>query len=435
MLRHLKKCILPAAVLCLLWVIFALSITLCAMIPKSAVEKNIKKCTDYYINKYMFQQMTKDEHSTTVHNYADLVWLNIAWSQDSEKPFTSALGAAFYEGKNIYKNESLYRAVYGGKTPDKSYSRYWHGALIFIKPLLTVTDITGIRVINAVVCVLCAAAVVLLLIKRRLYTLLAGYITAPAVSFVYIIPLCMEYMPAFVLTHIAAILILVWGHRQKRHILCTFFVSVGALICFFDFLTNEILTLFVPLLFLIWQNAETEKIRVTFKDAFLYCVSWFSGYALTWVCKWGLCFAVLGKSEFENAVSNGAYRMMGTVPYMKENQFVQAVVMNLNRLFPLNFAQSSTAVCLIAAAIVFVLFCVFFLYRKENLKREIWLTLLIAFTPYMRYICLSNHSCLHPVFTFRTQIITVIALFAFMGEGIDVNLIFKRSNKKCVKKN
>lgn len=430
----LKKCILPVTTLFALWALFVALITLCAMIPKSAVEKNIKKCADYYRNKYMFQQMTKDENSTVVHNYADLVWLNIAWSQDSQKPFSSALGATFYEGKDIYKNESLYRAVYSGAKPDKSYSRYWHGALIFIKPLLTVTDIIGIRIINSILCVLCTAMLIWLLTKRKLYTLLVGYIVALALCFAYIIPLCMEYMPSFLITHIAAAVILMYGDKWKRHILCTFFSAVGAIICFFDFLTNEILTLFVPLLFLIWQNAETEKNRVTFKDAFLYCVFWFSGYALTWVCKWGLCFAVFGKGELENAVSNGAYRLMGDVPDMAENQFIKAVAMNLNRLLGFNLLKSDTAVWLCAAAIAFVIFCVFYLYRKEKLCREIWLSLIIAFAPYARYVCLSNHSCLHPIFTFRTQIITIIALFAFMGGGIDFNLILRRRNKKCKKK-
>lgn len=427
---------LSGTAVCILWLLFLISMTLCAMIPKSAVEKNIKKSADYYSNKYMFQQMTKDENSTIVHNYADLVWLNIAWSQDCEKPFVSAINSAFYEGRgerDMYKSESLIKAVYDGEKPDNSYARYWHGSLIFIKPLLILTDILGIRKINTAVCVLCILTLCILLFKRKFYAVLAGYIVSLAACFVYIIPLCMEYMPTFVLMHITAVLMLLWGYKQKRYVLCAFFASVGTLVCFFDFLTNEILTLFVPLILLICIKEKNNE-RLTLLNTLLYGGMWLVGYACTWLFKWLMCLVVLGKNAFFEAVSNGAYRMAGAVPDIEQNQFAGAIIKNLNRLFPFNFL-SETAVWIAVAAIVFILFCVCFLYRKEKISKSVWLLLLIAAMPYARYICLSNHSCLHPFFTFRTQIITIIALFAAVGYMIDFNLIFKRGKKKCKKKN
>lgn len=417
--RKNGKYAITLAVLCALQLVFVALMSLCAMIPRGAIEKNVKKCADYYSERYMFQQMIKDENSTVVHNYADLVWLNIAWFQDNSAPLTSSLSASFYEGEDIYKSESLIKAVYDGEASDKSYSRYWHGALVFIKPLLTVTDISGIRKINAAVCALLVIILFALLIKRRLYAPLAGYIVSLAVCFSYIVPLCMEYMPAFVLMHIAGAVVLIYGDRWQHSAFCTFFAAVGALICFFDFLTNEILTLFVPLIFLLCiKDREGKTGNGAFKESFIYCFMWLFGYAFTWLVKWLLCLFVLGKSAFKEAVFDGAYRMAGAVPEIEQNQILGAVVKNINRLFPFNFLQSEADVWLATIGIVFVLFCVFFLYRKENVPKTVWILFLIACAPYARYMALSNHSCLHPFFTFRTQMITVIAVFAAFGKGV-----------------
>ncbi len=427
------KCVIPSvAILCILWVVFIFAITLCAAIPKSLIEGNVKKCADYYANKYMFQQMTKDENSTIVHNYADLVWINIAWSQDSEHPFVTALEAPFYEGKEMYKSESLIRTVYGSEAPDNTYTRYWHGSLIFIKPMLIFTDISGIRIINAVICILCAVILCIMLVRNKMYALSAGYITALGVSFSYIIPLCMEYMPSFVLMHIISISVLSGLWKQGKNVLCAVFTASGALVCFFDFLTNEILTLFVPLIFLLWQKDKNGE-RIFFKDIVLYSAMWFLGYAGTWIFKWIISWIVLGRHAFENAITNGAYRMAGVVPDIEQNQIAGAVVKNINRLFPLNFVHSEAVVWVIAVIVIFTFFCVCFLYRKEKIPKLTWLLLIIALLPYARYMVMSNHSCLHPFFTFRTQIITVIAFFGAMASGIDFDLIWGR--KKCKKKN
>lgn len=416
-----RKYVPTVVALCILQTVFVVLMTLCASIPRSAIEENVKKSADYYSNKYMFQQTIRGENSTVVHNYADLVWLNIAWFQDSGTPFTSALNATFYEGEDLYKNESLIKAVYENAAPDKSYSRYWHGALVLVKPLLMLTDITGIRKINAVACALLAIAQGVMLARKKLYAPLTGYVASLVLCFAYIVPLCMEYMPAFVIMHIAGIIVLICGEKVNRNTLYVFFASVGAIICFFDFLTNEILTLFVPLIFLFCikdKNKPTDKLCPMVCEAAAYCMMWFVGYAVTWATKWLLCLVVLGKGAFTEAIFDGAYRMAGAVPGLEQNRLIGATVKNINRMLPFNFLKNEADVWLAAFATAFILFCVFFLYRKENVPKTVWILFLIACAPYARYMLLSNHSCLHPFFTFRTQMITVIAAFAAFGKGV-----------------
>lgn len=429
------KSLAPAAkALCVLQILFLLSLTLCSLIPKSAIEENVQKSADYYENKYMFQQIIKDENSTVLHNYADIVYLNLAWSQNPEEPFISAVNAPYYDEAGLYKSQSLSKTVFGGAGPNSSYSRYWHGALIFIKPLLTVTDVRGIKIINAAVCILLAAALSAMLIRRRLYAPLFGYLLSLILCFCPVVPLCMEYMPTFVLMHAAGIIILACAGKLKQPSLIAFFAVLGALTCFFDFLTNEIITLFVPLIFLfcVSEGSPGEKsLSRLFKEAGCKCGAWLFGYAFTWGVKWLLCLVFLGKNSFLSALSDGAHRMAGAVPNIEQNQLLGAVVKNINRLLPFNFIKSEALVWLSAFGVLFLLFCLFFLYRKNSVPKTAYLFLAIACTPYIRYVLLSNHSCLHPFFTFRTQMITIIAVAAAFGKGLDFKAVLKRGQKNA----
>ena len=42
--------------------------------------------------------------------------------------------------------------------------------------------------------------------------------------------------------------------------------------------------------------------------------------------------------------------------------------------------------------------------------KELWPLLLVAASPYAWYTVLLNHSCIHSFFTYRLQMITVVAL-------------------------
>ena len=66
----------------------------------------------------------------------------------------------------------------------------------------------------------------------------------------------------------------------------------------------------------------------------------------------------------------------------------------------------------------------------KNIKKK-WFAgvlMLIAITPYVRYLVLANHSYRHSMFTFRTQIITVIAVIGAILETLNYRLLFKEIN-------
>lgn len=114
---------------------------------------------------------------------------------------------------------------------------------------------------------------------------------------------------------------------------------------------------------------------------------------------------------------------------MAGNAFRQcsdAIFRNIALLIPFNFAKSYLGVVFLVLGTGFVLFCIWFLYRKKQTTSWLMqLLILIGLIPYVRYIILSNHAYLHYFFTYRAQLVTVTVLGYAFCMSLDKKLIEK----------
>ena len=121
-----------------------------------------------YLNFKLFQ----------MDNYTDTIMLTEAASADEAPPLTAMMTNTAY---NVDNFETLANDLQwyierdwatGAQRTDApalvpfSYARYWHGYLIWLRPLLLVTDITGVRVVQYLVLAALFAAVAVLLRRR-----------------------------------------------------------------------------------------------------------------------------------------------------------------------------------------------------------------------------------------------------------------------------
>lgn len=81
-------------------------------------------------------------------------------------------------------------------------------------------------------------------------------------------------------------------------------------------------------------------------------------------------------------------------------------------------------------AVLFLLFAIWFLYRKKKIEEVSKILLLIALIPYIRYLVMSNHSYSHYWFTFRAQISSVMALLLAVAVNLDKGLLKKEFKLK-----
>lgn len=411
----------------LLLLVFLLCLT--SMIPQRSIQENSEKSANYlYESEDLFDMLVEGQKLTTIDNYADTILLGIVYGLDEDNPLKSVMSASYYKEDWMNANEAYRIAVIEKKAPNTPYSRYWHGEIIFLKPLLLFFDIRGIRVINAVVMLAALALLGTLLVKRKLYGLLVAMLTGLLLCAAFLVPICLEYVSTFLLMLISCSLMLLIEAKHEKWLLPLFFIT-GMLTCFFDFLTTETLTLTMPLVMVLvarHKRGELKELKAGLKFCVEAAVLWGMAYSFMWIAKWSLSSYILQYNTFTDAMTNAQVRVTGDLALSLPRQCIEAVFRNIALLFPMNFAHTYGGVLLILLGIGFLVFCYLFLYgRKEKQLWFSWLLIMIGFIPYVRYLVLSSHSYMHYFFTYRAQLVMVTVFLYIVSINTDDNLIRK----------
>lgn len=424
-----------SATLALLILLLVLSCT----IPQKKIYENSRLSAEFMTkNETDFYNPLLSEEKFVIHNYADAIWLSIAYSIDSEHPLKSALEGKYYNefGDRLY-NINFYRdTIEQNKEANTEYYRYWHGPILFLRPLLTKFTYMDIRYMNVLLLTgLCFALIILLQQKLGMRAAVIFAVAIVSVGF-YAVPYCIEYVPMFYIMFISSIAVLFLKDKKKIPYL---FLITGICSNFFDFLTVETITLCVPLVLHFYELHRKGDIK-DFKSSLKYfiklCTLWLGGYLFTWMSKWLIASIVLKRNVMTNVMESVSQRTVGKVqetPLLK--QLINALIYNIRGLFPFNLTQNTTGTVILFLAVLFVLFAVWFLYRKKKLEEVSKVFFIIALIPYLRYLVMSNHSYAHYWFTFRAQISSIMAVLLAVTVNIDKDLLKKEVKLKLLRRN
>lgn len=398
-----------------------------AIIPRRAIQDNMIESANYLCQDSVFFYANKKDMSSRIDRYADSIFLNISYNLDSQHPLDSVMSSSYYFDIKENENTNLLYSVTNQTEPTLKYSRYWHGSLIFVRPLLTIFNIQQIYALNAVILFL----LVLILIYNMNKHFGKGAAICIALSLtitsIWYVPMSLEYTWMIMLMLIFSIICIHLLQKRFQNF-GLFFLVTGSLTAYFDFLTTETLTLLVPMSLII---LEKRNQLTYFKEEAIKCIkqalAWCVGYGLTWISKWSLASIILGSNEFSVALSQASYRASGASDNISGLQLrIGALVRNISMLFPFSFAkENSFMLCIVLGIVIFALI---YLTRKSGYIMN-RLLLIIAFVPYIRYFVLSNHSYMHYFFTFRAQLTTVLCLLLILTYGHDKQLISKELNK------
>lgn len=404
------------------------ALVLVCLIPQSAIRQSCTDAADYFVRNEKYPMVIEGYEATRVDNYADCVLLNVVWNVDAGAPLRSVIAAPYYRVESNAAQDDFISTVVDGKAPNNEYSRYWHGSQILIRPLLTVTSITGVRLILFGVLVALNAVLAAALLRRRRYAPAAIYFAALVLVGGWMTAFSLEYIMVFLVLAVLCIAVCrLWddADAQRREGRMTrLFVVGGAVTCFMDFLTTETLTFTVPfiLYMLLGRRDEGETaqpLRAQILRLIRWGAAWLISYAAAFAVKWALVYCTMGGDALRNALESAAYRIDGNaaanVTLSAAQQMLAALVQNLSCLLPLPGSHSIGFVLLVSACVPLVLGMVLYLFRGERLDGAFVVVLLIVGAiPYLRYVVLSNHACMHYFFTYRAQMATIMALAAIM---------------------
>ena len=276
--------------------------------------------------------------------------------------------------------------------------------------------------------ILMAALLLILLIqliRQKYYGEAISVILAMIVVSVWYVPLCLEYTYTFLCMLTASIIAVHLAIRRKYQRFSLFFLAVGMVTVYFDFLTTETLTLLVPLLLAlrIRQRQDYQSGKIEWILAFRCCISWLVGFACMWVMKWVSASIVLGQNVMPYVNDHISERLDGYVGLSTGEYIAQTIIRNLKILLPYEYGIAGAVVlmiCLLLGVVLPVLLGKITLKKKIS-GTAILLYIALGLIPFLRFMVLLNHSYIHRFFTYRALAASILALCFIVLELVEKN--------------
>ena len=296
----------------------------------------------------------------------------------------------------------------------QEYSKYWHGYLIWLKPLLMLMSWASVENLLVVVQVLMLLAVVGLAFYKKQPLLAVGI----PITFLFMKPLGLWYSftltTCWGITMIALLADLLFYERiQERKLREVYFLVLGIMTAYFDFLTYPITTLGIPLCFyLVRSCGENDSWWKRLKEIFWSAASWCVGYIGMWGMKWVIAELTVQSGTLRNAAWSIIYRTEPLDGYV-------SVFSGSKRTLAAVLQQYDSAYYWILFAVILLAAVVSSVWCLVKTPNKIWAVTMVcllgaAVLPFAWLIATQNHTAIHCSFTFRIMSVTVIALWCMI---------------------
>ena len=372
-------------------------------IPPETVWENVRMSAQTLADEGLRYEVIDGYHASRLDDFTDAIMIGNA-VLTTDNPVESAMTARHFAGGETIG--TLMRYLDGGDVPTESYARYWHGYLVALKPLLMVMNLNSIRVLNMYAQLALVLLVAALMVRRGL----SRHVPALFAAYVSLCPAAvmqsLQYSTAF---YAAFGAMAVWLWMDGRLNDALFFMAVGMLTGFIDFLTYPIAALGLPLALLIALRQERGQ-PFGLPDFVRPCMGWGIGYAGMWGGKWLMAALLTGKNVFAEAGSAMGNRLGAVDDSGVELALTTGVRENLRIMF-------NPLTVLMLAGVLAVCALLWMRGGKRKGIKRLWPYLLCALLPIGWYMVLLNHSAEHAFFTYRALCVTLFAVVSMAIPG------------------
>ena len=350
--------------------------------------------------------------TSQLDNYTDAILLGTAADDTSSGLLDRAMTAYSGQIAGLNPAKGLVSHYRDGVSYDhiSGYPRYWHGYLIFLRSLLSVTDYTSLRVCNGI-CQLFLLLLICLLLGRRG---LGNMVFPFAIAYLMLMPAALamsfQFSPCFYVFSFGTLALLLLPEDRVKTTAVFVFLNIGIAATFFDLLTYPMATFGVPAVFLLLLcrgDSTEKKFAVLIRNG----VAWCLGYAGMWTMKLLLASAVTG----QNVMADG----LGAVGLRISSSDGGEHLSALSCVFDNVEAFLTTPVTVLAFA--FLLFTLLRSGEKKALLSEssalfFFPYFLLCLAPFAWYLCTVNHSTIHSWFTNKACVVAFLSLSAAVTE-------------------
>ena len=379
-------------------------------LPKERMVNNINRSKVLLEEEGSYRYWAADLLNTQSDNFTDSLMANTAINPGTGNLLYDSMINCYVGWQDTDDSSQWLLRVAGGEPfyegyEQVIYGRYWHGYLVWMKPLLLVFNIAELRLINMGVQLILLCWMMILLYREL------GILGCAAVGMgIYAMnPVSMilsfQFSDIYLIELVTLIVMLEKRSMlEANHSWWKVFIWNGIAVAFFDLMTYPVVALAVPLIVYVLLTKQTalkqsaEVIRLS--------IDWVLSYAGMWVLKWLIGSAFTGYDLVSDGLGAVGLRSSGEVTN-RNMTYLNVLKENFRAVFPKPMA---------AFMILFVILILLGLLTKK-LKlsvsgSRILPIILIGLYPFVWYFVIRNHSIVHVWFTHRELAITIAAVCA-----------------------
>ncbi len=407
--------LLLRAALSLLAAILAGVVLLTAVyaLPTARMRHNVSISLPYILSEGDRYQWAPYHNGTELDGFTDAIMLGNAIYDAQGSPLHNALvnpRMEFTPGDTV-PVDSLSQYAQGAENGrEVTYARYWHGYLVFLKPLLLFFTPSDIRLLNMTVQLILAAVLLALSCRRGGWKLAVPLGAALLCLNPISTALCFQYTDVYLLTLVFGILLL-WRRTDEKKYGCLLYLWLGIGIGFFDFLTYPVAALGILLVLELTISIDSlwKKIRRLIRNS----TAWALGYGGMWAGKWVVASLLTDQNVILDALQNISGRTSSTAGEEAVDIFS---VLWQNAQTYVN-AQGLFLFLVLVGLIGYLIIGKKYRFRP---KAAILVPLLLcALYPIAWYVAVKNHSMIHAYMTHRDLAVTIMAFGCMLSSSLE----------------
>ena len=397
-------------------------ISLAYFLPTSRIYHNVERSVKMYERERDFPYWAGGVTHTRIDNFTDCIMLMKAMY-----PVENLIDSAFLNPSWTLKKNSPTKTlvnVFNQNEPAGenvwNYAQYWHGYLVILKPALMIAPIHELRVLNFYLQFFLAITALLFIYRRLGIYYFYAFMLALMVINPITTAINFQLSDVYHITILSVLFILIRNEfllRGKNYLY--FFLIIGILTAYIDFLTYPITALGLSLCMCILMNKEkfsTITPLEVFQRMSSYIFAWGFGYIGMWAGKWILASLLTGQNVMLDAFNAGIYR---TFSDLNENEGAHSFTL------PEVFWRSFEGLTRGPLTIILIILVIYLLYRLIIKKEKVYASkslkvafVMVVLLPFLWIAVFQNHSYVHDFMAYRNLSVSVFGTICFFIESL-----------------
>jgi hypothetical protein len=414
-LEHIKK---MAVLIIACAIVGTVLLTVAFLLPVDTMRKHVSESVHSILDTESdFEEGSLGDYIyTQKESYTDAIMVqNAVEKVDGRNPYEHAIWAYHYDlDEDIWTPEQTLISLCDNNWDTDTmylhtYARYWHGYLVYLKPLLLLFSWKVVVVIGIVFQII----MMLLLVYMAFRTKNPGVAAVMAVGFAFMKPLLvlvsLTMSVCWIITLCTVIIMLLCHTKlESKKLYPELFCIIGIMVGYFDFLTFPVVTIGLPLsAYFIIEECTGLKNRL--QKAVGYTASWGIGYAGMWAMKWIISDLTLHTGTIRDAAWSIIGRTEAIGGRSRFNGGSYVIGLNIQEYG--SKAYFYTVSVLLILAVLAMIISIKYMPVGQIFARLITFAVIFAI-PFMWIIVVQHHSALHARFTFRILSVSVTAISA-----------------------